>query len=386
MKTSNTILALVGGIAAATLLAGCSHTYNSNAISNQAGSIAVSPHGRLADGTPVNLYTLRNRAGMEVRISAYGGVVTHMFVPDRNGKMGDVVLGYDDLAGYLKTSPYFGCLVGRYGNRIAKGQFALDGQTYTLATNNYPNHLHGGVKGFDKVLWNAKPGVRADGPFVELTYTSPDGEEGYPGSLEVKAVYSLLTDNSLKLDYTATTDKATIVNLTQHSYFNLAGKGDILGHEVQINADKFTPVDATLIPTGELRPVAGTPFDFRTPTTIGARITQDEEQLKFGLGYDHNWVITDSTNALKLHARVYEPTSGRVLEILSTEPALQFYSGNFLDGAIVGKNSITYDFRTGFCMEPQHYPDSPNKPGFPSTVLKPGQVYRNTIVQRFKVQ
>src|SRR5262249_33165523 len=305
---------------------------------------------------------------------------------DRNGVMGDVTLGYDNLNDYLKETPYFGALIGRYGNRIARGKFTLDGQQYTLATNNYPNALHGGNRGFDKVVWKARAKKTKEGPSLHLYYVSKNGEEGYPGTLSVTAVYTLTDDNALKLEFSARTDKDTVVNLTHHSYFNLAGKGDILNHIVMIPADKFTPVDSTLIPTGELRPVAGTPFDFRTPTAIGARINQTDEQLKFGGGYDHNWVINKPMGQMGLVARVTEPTSGRVMEVLSTEPGLQFYSGNFLDGKLTGKGGWVYQFRNGFCMEPQHYPDSPNQPTFPSVVLKPGQLYHNTIIYRFSVQ
>ena len=334
----------------------------------------------------MSLFTLRNINGAEVGICNYGGLVIFLKVPDRKGHMGDVVLGYDKLDDYIKDSPYFGALIGRYGNRIAKGKFTLDGKEYTLAVNNGPNALHGGLKGFDKVVWEPKILATPNGPSLELTYVSKDGEEGYPGTLSVKAVYTLTDDNALKLEYTATTDKDTVVNLTHHSYFNLAGKGDILNHEVMMPADKFTPVDSTLIPTGELKPVDGTPFDFRTPTAIGARIKQDDEQLKFGGGYDHNWVINKPMGQLGLMARVYEPTTGRVMEVWSTEPGLQFYSGNFLDGKNKGKGGWVYQFRNGFCMEPQHYPDSPNQPNFPSVVLKPGQVFQNTIIYKFSVQ
>jgi aldose 1-epimerase len=344
------------------------------------------PFGKTKEGVEVSLFTLRNAHGAEARISNYGGIVVSMKVPDRNGKLGDVVLGYDTLDGYLKETPYFGALIGRYGNRIARGRFTLDGQVYTLATNNYPNALHGGVKGFDKVVWQPTIVASPDGPSLKLTYVSKDGEEGYPGNLSVTVVYTLLEDDALRVDYTATTDKETVVNLTQHSYFNLAGKGDILGHVVMMPAEKFTPVDSTLIPTGELRPVAGTPFDFRTPTAIGARINQDDEQLKFGKGYDHNWVFNKQTGELTQMARVYEPTTGRVLEVYSTEPGLQFYSGNFLDGTITGKGGWVYQFRNAFCMEPQHFPDSPNKPEFPTVVLKPGQTYKNLIIYKFSVQ
>jgi aldose 1-epimerase len=342
--------------------------------------------GQTKDGTEVYLFTLRNPHGAEAKISSYGGIVTSLKVPDRDGKMGDVVLGYDNLADYLKESPFFGALIGRYGNRIAKGHFTLDGKEYTLATNNYPNALHGGNKGFDKVVWEPKAVTTPDGPGLKLTYLSKDGEEGYPGNLSVTVVYTLTADNALKVEYTATTDKDTVVNLTQHSYFNLAGKDTILNHTVMIPADKFTPVDSTLIPNGELRPVDGTPFDFRKPTAIGARINQDDEQLKFGKGYDHNWVVNKPLGQFGLMARVTEPTTGRILEVFSTEPGLQFYSGNFLDGTLKGKGGWVYPFRAAFCMEPQHYPDSPNKPEFPTVVLKPGQTYHNTIVYKFSVQ
>jgi aldose 1-epimerase len=355
-------------------------------MSNSTNTISEAPFGTAPDGTPVKLFTLRNGNGVEARIMSYGGTVVSLKVPDKNGQMGDVVLGYDDLQGYIQNSPYFGCLVGRYGNRIANGKFSLNGVTYTLATNNGPNHLHGGLKGFDKVVWRGRVYESAVGPALELVYVSTDGEEGYPGNLTVKAVYTVTAKNELRLDFTAITDKDTVVNLTHHSYFNLAGKGDVLGHEVYINSDKFTPVSETLIPTGELRAVAGTPFDFRKPTTIGARINQDEQQLKFGNGYDHNWVVNKKAGELALVARVFEPTSGRVMEVLSTEPATQFYTGNFLDGTITGKGGWVYQIRNGFCFEPQHYPDSPNQPAFPTTVLKPGQTYHNTIIYKFSTR
>ena len=347
------------------------------------GAISQQPFGKTKEGLSVDRYTLMNTKGAKAEITNYGGIVVSLCVPDRNGKLGDVVLGYDTLAEYVANNPYFGCLVGRYGNRIAKGKFTLDGKECRLATNNGPNHLHGGVKGFDKVVWQARPFQTKDGPALELKYVSKDGEEGYPGNLSVTALYTLTNDNALRLDYTATTDKPTLCNLTHHSYFNLAGQGDILKHEVMIAADKFTPVDETLIPTGELRPVKGTPFDFTRPAQIGARIDAKDEQIKFGKGYDHNWVLNKPSGELGLAARVCEPTTGRVMEVLTTEPGLQFYSGNFLDGANVGKGGKAYPFRYGFCMEPQHYPDSPNKPKFPSVVLRPGQTYRNTIVYRF---
>jgi aldose 1-epimerase len=335
-------------------------------------------------GRAVDLYTLRNAKGSVVKISNYGGIVQSVCVPCKTGKLGDVVLGYDTLAGYVKETPYFGCLVGRYGNRIAKGRFTLDGRDYTLATNNGPNALHGGLKGFDKVVWDAKSSVMKAGPTLELHYVSPDGEEGYPGALDVTATYTWTDNNELRLEYRATTDKPTVVNLTQHSYFNLAGKGDVLGHVVMIKSDKITPVDSTLIPTGAFMPVKGTPFDFNKPTAIGERIAANHEQIKFGGGYDHNFVIAKGSG-LGLMARVTEPATGRVLEVLSTEPALQFYSGNFLDGHLTGKNGWVYQQRNGFCMEPQHYPDSPNQPKFPTVVLRPGKTYKNTIVYRFGV-
>ena len=371
-------------LGAALVVAGCAT--NSSTESSAASGITQEPFGTAPDGAPVTIYTLRNANGMQARILNYGGIIQSLKVPDKNGKFDDVVFGYDDLDSYVTNSPYFGALIGRYGNRIAHGRFTLDGTTYQLATNNGVNSLHGGVRGFDKVIWQVTPGVSDLGETLTLTYTSHDGEEGYPGTLKVKAVYTLTKDNSIRLDYTATDDKDTVVNLTQHSYFNLAGHGDILSHVVYLNADKFTPVDSTLITTGELRPVDGTPFDFRTPTTIGARIGQDDEQLKFGNGYDHNWVINHPMGELGLDARVTEPTSGRVMEVWSTEPGLQFYSGNFLDGSNVGKGGQVYQFRNAFAMEPQHYPDSPNHDNFPSVVLHPGETYQNTIVYHFATQ
>lgn len=335
----------------------------------------------------VELYTMRNRQGMEAQIATYGGVVVSLTAPDRSGHYADVVLGYDTLAGYLRDSPYFGAIVGRYGNRIAHARFVLDGVTYTLATNDGPNSLHGGKIGFDKILWKvAASRVTPEGPQLTLTYLSQDGEEGYPGNLAVTATYTLTEDAALRLEYRATTDKETVVNLTQHSYFNLRGRGDILGHIVQVNADRFTPVDRTLIPTGELRPVEGTPFDFRNPLAIAARIESADEQLRFGKGYDHNWVVNGSDETLRLDATVYEPTTGRVLEVLSDQPGIQFYTGNFLDGTLTGKGGWRYEARSAFCMEPQHFPDSPNHPEFPSTLLKPGQIYHSTIVYRFSAR
>ena len=355
-----------------------------SSVRGEVGEITKQAWGA-ADGKAVDLYTLKNARGNVVKISNYGGIVQSVCVPCKAGKLRDVVLGYDTLAEYQKETPYFGALVGRYGNRIAKARFTLDGREYTLAANNGPNALHGGRKGFDKVVWDAKPAMTKTGPSLELHYVSQDGEEGYPGCLDVIATYTWTDNNELRLNYKATTDKPTVVNLTQHSYFNLAGKGDVLGHVVMIKSDKITPVDSTLIPTGKFMAVKGTPFDFNKPTAIGERIAADDEQIKFGGGYDHNFVIAKGTG-LGLMARVTEPTTGRVLEVLSTEPALQFYSGNFLDGHITGKGGWVYQRRNGVCMEPQHYPDSPNQPEFPSVVLRPGKIYKNTIVYRFGVE
>jgi len=352
----------------------------------EGSSVTPAPFGTANRGEAVRVYTLKNAHGMEVRVIDYGGIILSLKVPDRNGHFADVVLGYDALADYERSSPYFGALIGRYGNRIARGRFTLDGQTYTLATNNGPNHLHGGVKGFDKVIWDAAPFQRGDSVGLLLRYTSRDGEEGYPGTLQATVTYTLTNRNELIFDYQATTDRATPVNLTQHSYFNLAGDGagDILGHVVTLNADRFTPVDSTLIPTGEVRSVAGSPFDFRTATAIGARIEEGDQQLRYGRGYDHNFVLNKGSDTLA--ALVYEPTSGRVMEIATTEPGVQFYSGNFLDGTLRGKHGVVYRHRYGFAMETQHYPDSPNKPAFPSTILRPGEQYRSRTTYTFTVQ
>jgi aldose 1-epimerase len=348
--------------------------------------VSRAPFGRMPDGAAVESFTLRNAHGIEVRAITYGAIIVSLRVPDRAGRFDDVVLGHDDLAGYLRHPSYFGAVVGRYGNRIAKGRFALDGKTYTLATNNGPNHLHGGVKGFDKVVWKGEPASTADGASVTFRYTSPDGEEGYPGTLSVRVTYTLTDRDELRFEYAATTDKPTHVNLTQHSYFNLSGAGtDILGHELTIDADHFTPVDAALIPTGEIASVTGTPLDFRRPTAIGARIGQDHEQLRFGRGYDHNFVLRRSREGLVHAARVVDPRSGRSLDIQTTEPGVQFYSGNFLDGSVTGKGGTVYAHRSGLCLETQHFPDSPNQPGFPSTILRPGAEYRSKTVLTFGV-
>ena len=357
--------------------------------STSKSTITKSDFGKTPDGQSVELYTLRNSKGAEADIMTYGGAVQKLIMPDKDGKMADIVLGFDTLDGYTGTNcPYFGALIGRYGNRIGAGTFSLEGQTYTLPKNNNGNTLHGGLKGFDKVVWTARPSVGVHGPQLILAYVSKDGEEGFPGNLEVTAIYTLTEDNELKLEYTARTDKPTVVNLTHHSYFNLAGQGngDILNHLVYINSDKTTPVDSGLIPTGAFADVTGSPFDFRTPTSIGARINDPNMVLQYGPGYDHNWVINKPLGQYGLMARVKEPNSGRVMEVWSDEPGLQFYAGNFLDGSITGKDGKVYQRHYAFAMEPQHFPDSPNKPNFPSTELKPGQVYRNIIVYKFSAE
>ena len=340
-----------------------------------------------AEGRSVDLYTLTNRNGAEAKITTYGATLVSLGVPDRNGKVDDVVLGFDNIDGYLKGTAFFGATVGRYANRIAKGHFSLNGVEYQLAINNEPNHLHGGVKGFDKVIWSARPLNLKNGVGLALSYLSHDGEEGYPGSLSVSVTYTLTNNNELKISYAATADKDTIINLTHHSYFNLAGQGngDILNHQLMINADRFTPTDAGSIPTGELRSVQGTPFDFRQPTAIGARINQDDEQLKLGKGYDHNYVLNGPTGTMRKAAQVFESTSGRTMEVWTTEPGVQLYTGNFLDGA-KGKSGKVYQFRNGFCLETQHFPDSPNKPKFPSTVLRKGRSFRSSTIYRFSTR
>ena len=348
-------------------------------------SITQQVYGQTADGKPVDLYTLTNANGCKVTITNYGGIVVALEVPDRQGQLDDVVLGFDTLDKYLNGHPCFGALIGRVGNRIAGGTFRLDGVTHTLAINDGPNHLHGGLKGFDKVVWQGELVEGQDRASLSLSYLSVDGEEGYPGNLSVTVTYSLTRENELEIDYRATTDKRTVLNLTHHSYFNLAGagNGDILGHEITIRGDRFLPVGAGLIPTGELRSVKGTPMDFTTSALIGARIDGDEEQLRLGGGYDHTWVLNRPDGSPAWAARVVEPVTGRVLEVLTTEPGLQFYTGNFLDGSHHGKGGRTYKFRYGFCLEAQHFPDSPNQEHFPSTVLEPGQTYRHTTIYKF---
>ncbi|HEY3287482.1 MAG TPA: aldose epimerase family protein [Gemmatimonadaceae bacterium] len=355
----------------------------------QAAGVAAmtrAPFGTAPGGEAVDLITLTNAHGVELRAMTYGAIIVSLRVPDRTGQLGDVVLGYDSLAGYVKSSPYFGAVVGRYGNRIAKGKFALDGKTYTLAVNNGPNALHGGLKGFDKVVWSADTVRSAHGVGIKFRYLSKDGEEGYPGNLDATVTYTLTDNNEVEIGYEATTDKATPVNLTQHSYFNLAGKGDILAHVLTLNADRFTPVDSTLIPTGELAPVAGTPFDFTAPHAIGERIGADHQQLKYGGGYDHNFVLSRSDTGLTLAAVLKEPSTGRTLEVRTTEPGVQFYSGNFLDGTLTGKGGVVYQHRTGMCLETQHFPDSPNQKTFPSTILRPGETFRSKTVWTFRVE
>lgn len=383
-RTLNPNLVLVAGLGFLILcigsLMGCEKGLQKMDIKKQS-------FGKTTDGKAVDIYTLVNKNGSEVRITNYGGILQSLKVPDRYGNLGDVLLGYDSVEQYIKNSPYFGALIGRYGNRIGKGTFELEGKTYTLATNDGENHLHGGNVGFDKVLWDVKEITEDGAPGLELSYLSKDGEEGYPGNLKVTVKYLWTDDNELKIDYTATTDKPTVVNLTSHGYFNLAGKGDILKHELMINADRFTPVDSGLIPTGEMLPVADTPFDFRTPKAIGKDINADDQQIKYGPGYDHNFVLNrDKEGEMILVADVYDPETGRDMVVWTTEPGLQFYSGNFLDGTITGKGGWVYEKHAAFCLETQHYPDSPNKPQWPTTTLLPGQVYKTSTIYKFSAR
>jgi len=344
-------------------------------------SIKKEAFGKTADGKNVDLYTLTNANGLKAEIMTYGSIVTSLQVPDRDSNLADIVLGYDTLDEYIKASPYFGAIVGRYGNRIAKGKFTLNGVEYSLATNDGENHLHGGIKGFDKVVWNAETIETDAGPALKLTYLSKDGEEGYPGNLNCTVIYTLTNDDEFKISYEAETDKPTVLNLTHHGYFNLAGhnSGDILGHELMLNADHFTPVDEGLIPTSEIKSVKGTPMNFTKPMPIGSRIAEVKG------GYDHNYVLNKPDDSLTLAASVYEPKTGRVMEIFTTEPGIQFYSGNFLDGSNKGKGAV-YNKHNGFCLETQHFPDSPNKPNFPSVVLKPGEKYTHLTVHKFSVR
>lgn len=343
--------------------------------------------GTTQEGEQVDLYELKNAQGVEMKVITYGGRITSLKVPDTHGTIEDVVLGFDHLADYERANPYFGALIGRYGNRIADATFDLEGVSYPLAANNGKNHLHGGVKGFDRVVWNAEAVQTQEGPSVVLSYLSKDMEEGYPGNLKVKIAYVLTHQNELIVSYTATTDKKTVLNLTQHSYFNLTGdfSTPILDHQVVLNADYYTPVDDTLIPTGEIAPVSGTPFDFTKSKAIGLEINNDNEQLLRGKGYDHNWVLNDQNSGVRWAAKVVEPNSGRVMEVFTDEPGVQFYTGNFLDGTLPSKQGGVYAHRTGFCLETQHYPNSPNQPNFPTTELLPGETYQTHTTFKFSV-
>jgi aldose 1-epimerase len=365
------------------------HQQRPTATSDQPGAtVTIAPFGQTPDGKRVELYTLTNSRGMQVRAISYGAIIQAIRVPDRSGRVADVTLGFDSLQGYLTDSPYFGAIVGRYANRIARGRFTLGGHTYRLATNNGPNHLHGGLKGYDKVVWRGESFQRADTVGVKFEHTSPDGDEGYPGTVEVAVTYTLTPGNELIVEYAASADRPTPLNLSQHSYFNLAGEGsgDILKHELTIDAERYTPVDSTLIPTGALASVANTPFDFRRPATIGARIEKNYRQLKYGEGYDHNFVLNRSGPGLQHAVHVLDPKTGRMLDISTTEPGLQFYSGNFLDGTITGKAGHVYAHRAALVLETQHFPDSPNHPAFPSTILRPGKDYRSRTVFAFGLQ
>ena len=378
-------------VAACLILSSCGGAGDSAKTSSEAPKtqpkMTKSSFGKLPDGTPVELYTLTNKTGIELGVMTYGAIVTKIKTPDRKRNFEDIVLGFDNLEGYLSPNPYFGAVVGRYGNRIAKGRFTLDGKAYKLAVNNGANSLHGGLKGFDKVVWTARDASTPEAPAVELTYLSKDGEEGYPGNLTVKVKYTLNDENEVMLDYSATTDKITVTNITNHTYFNLsgAGNGDILKHELKLNAARYTPVDAGLIPTGELRGSFGTPFDFSVPTAIGARIDDaQDQQIKFGLGYDHNWVLDHPTAGdLIVGAEVMDPATGRFLKLSTTQPGVQFYTGNFLDGTIKGKGGKVYGKRAALCLETQHFPDSPNHPAFPTTTLKPGETMTSRTIWRF---
>jgi aldose 1-epimerase len=364
-----------------------------NMVAQQKTTLGISHafFGHTQDGRSASLFTLTNKNGLIVKITNFGGIITEIHAPDKHGVFADVTLGFTELKPYFEDAPYFGAIIGRFGNRIAGGDFTLDGKIYTLATNNDPNHLHGGLVGFDKVLWAATPFETKESVGITLKYLSQDGDQGYPGNLDVTVVYELTNNNEILVKFKAKTDKATPINLTQHSYFNLAGKGDVLGHELMINASRYTPIDKVQIPTGELAPVTGTPFDFSTPHLIGARIKQDHPQLKNGGGYDHNYVLNKSElnksapKELSLAARAYEASSGRVLEVFTQEPGIQFYSGNFLDGTLTGKG-INYTRHSGFCLEPQHFPDSPNQAQFPNTILRPGEEYSSVMSYQFSVR
>ena len=366
------------------LLMGLTIAHGQASAQSQTSGVKTSVFGKTKDGREAHLYTLSNESGMQVIISDFGGTVVSIKVPDRNGKIGDVVLGYDTLSGYQEGTASFGATVGRYANRIGGAKFSLDGKEYTLEKNNGDNHLHGG---FNKVLWDAQPGRGKAGASLKIHYLSKDGEENFPGNLSVTVLFTLTDDNEFKIDYTATTDKKTVLNLTNHSYFNLKESGNILDHQLTLKASRFTPVDAGMIPTGELRPVAGTPFDFGKATAIGARIDQDDEQLKLGHGYDHNWVLDAGIKAEpSLAAILYEPTTGRVVEAWTTEPGIQVYTGNFLGGTPPGKGGKIYEPRFAVCLETQHFPDSPNHPDFPTTTLAPGKEFHSTTIYKFSVK
>ena len=380
---------LIGGAVVMVVLATmlCSCESMPGMTGGKKGSVTVAPFDTTSNGQQVDKYTLVNANGMTAEIITYGGIMVSLTAPDREGNMEDILLGADSVQGYVRAASYFGGLIGRYGNRIGGARFTLDGVEYKLPANDGANSLHGGTRGFDKVIWKAEPVESSKGVGVKLTYLSPDGDQGYPGNLEATVVYTLTNENEVRIDYTATTDKPTVVNLTQHNYYNLTGcKRDILGHELMMNADRYTPVDSGLIPTGELEPVADTPMDFTEPTAIGAHIDAGTQQLGYGQGYDHNWVLNRDSKGLMEAATVYEPESGRVMTVWTTEPGLQFYSGNFLNGTFTGKNGIVYKHRYGLCLETQHYPDSPNQPNFPSTTLRPGQVYKTTTVYTFSAR
>ena len=363
----------------------CSPQSEKKSQTTSAGGISVAPFDTLSDGTPVSLYTMTNGKGATMKVMNYGGIIVSFEVPDRNGNPIDVILGFDSLRAYEKRNPFFGALVGRYGNRIGKARFVLDGKEYDLVKNNNGNHLHGGTRGFDKVIWKADEIAAEDGVAIKLSYLSKDMEEGYPGNLNVEVIYTLTTDNTVRFDYKATTDKKTVINLTQHTYFNLNGcQRDVLDHEISLNADKFVVVDETLIPTGEIRSVENTPFDFRTPVKIGERINDKDQQIQFGRGYDHCWVING--NGMRVAAEVYEPASGIEMTVMTTEPGVQFYTGNFLDGTLTGKNGVVYKQRMGFCLETEHFPDSPNQEEFPSVVLNPGDTYSSHTSYQFEAR
>jgi aldose 1-epimerase len=361
---------------------------NSSIKTKSTCKVKVTPYGKMPDGTLISEYTLINSRGTLMTVINYGGIISSLMFPDKYGHVEDIVLGFASLEEYVKENPYFGALIGRYGNRIAKGRFSLDGENYQLPQNNGGNNLHGGPRGFDQRVWDIEEYPVDDGSALKLSYLSTDGEEGFPGNLRAEVIYHLTDENELKISYQATTDKKTVVNLTQHTYFNLSGNGkrDILDTELMLNADKFVPIDKTLIPTGELKPVANTPFDFNTSRTINSRINETNEQLVFGNGYDHCWVLKDSTPELQLAAIIYDRSNGRTVTVSTTEPGIQFYSGNFLDGSLTGKYGVVYKKYLGLCLETEHFPDSPNQKHFPSVVLSPGEVYKTQTVFAFSVQ